>query len=83
LIHGGEERGRSQTGQTGGSEAGGEQSTAHPDQHQRFQWLHDHILNKSEKIDILMGTQDAVTDTNEWHATWHPASVWLPDHFWW
>jgi hypothetical protein len=65
LIHGGEEPGRSQTGQTGGSEAGGEQSTAHPDQHQRFQWLHGHILNKSEKIDISTGTRGEATDTSE------------------
>jgi len=56
-------------GQMGGSEAGGEPSTAHPDQRQGFQWLHIRIRNKSEKIDILMGIQDAATDTSELPAT--------------
>jgi hypothetical protein len=56
-------------GQMGGSEAGGERSTTHPDLRQRFQWLHGRTLNKSEKIDILMGSQDAATDTSEWPAT--------------
>jgi len=56
-------------GQMGGNEAGGERSINHPDQRQRFQWLHGRTQNKSEKIDILMGTQDATTDTSEWPAT--------------
>jgi hypothetical protein len=69
-------------GQMGDSEAGGERSTTHPDQRQRFQWLHGRTLNKSEKIDILMGTQDAATDTSEWRAAWHVAPAWLIDHSW-
>jgi hypothetical protein len=56
-------------GQMGGSETVGERPINHPDQRQRFQWLHGRTLNTLEKIDILMGTQDAATDTSEWPAT--------------
>jgi hypothetical protein len=52
-------------GQTGDNEAGGERSTILPGEPQILQLPHGHILSKSGKIGILMGTPGAATGTSE------------------
>jgi len=52
-------------GQTGDNEAGGERSTTLLGEPQILQLPHGHILSKSGKIGILMGTPGAATGTSE------------------